>query len=327
MGEILEHRRKETAERVEKLRAELGDAEKLCADKACVYVTGSYGRREASRHSDLDLFIVGKGSPDDPALRGLDEILVKADLIDATRNLGIRDFSGEGEYLRHYTIKKLVSSLGTPEDDVENTFTARLLLLLESFPLVGESAYHQITEEVIAAYWKDYKGHKNDFKPAFLANDVIRMWRTFCVNYEARTRREPEKEMAKRRLKNYKLKHSRLLTCYSALMFLSATFSMKQTVGPADAKKMISLTPTERLEWMLGQPDLREAHGALHKLIEGYEEFLANTDFAEEEIVLRFMEKTERARYFESAARFSELVFEVLDIVGRLSAFHRLLVV
>lgn len=327
MGDLLDRRRNETTKQIEKLRAELADAEKLCGDKACVYATGSYGRREASRHSDLDLFIVGKGSPDHPAIRGLDEILIKADLIDATRKLGIRDFSGEGEYLRHYTVKEMVDSLGTPEDDVENTFTARLLLLLESFPLIGASAYQEITDEVIAAYWKDYEGHKNDFTPAFLANDVMRMWRTFCVNYEARTRREPEKEMAKRRLKNYKLKQSRLLTCYSALMFLSALFAKNKTVSPTDTKKMISLTPTERLEWMLSVPELADAHPSLRKLIEGYEQFLANTDASEDDLITRFMEKPNREEYFKSASRFGNLVFEVLDTVGKKTLFHRLLVV
>ncbi len=327
MGDLLDRRRKETTAQIGKLRTELAEAEKLCSDKACVYATGSYGRREASRHSDLDLFIVGKGSPDNPAVRGLDEILIKADLIDATRKLGIRDFSGEGEYLRHYTVKELVDSLGTPEDDIENTFTARLLLLLESFPLIGESAYHEITDEVIAAYWKDYEGHKNDFTPAFLANDVMRMWRTFCVNYEARTRREPEKEMAKRRLKNYKLKHSRLLTCYSALMFLLTVFAKNKTVGPTDTKKMISLTPTERLEWMLSLPELAEAHPSLKKLIAGYEEFLANTDAPEDDLVSRFMDKAKRQEYFESARQFGNSVFEVLDTIGKKSLFHRLLLV
>jgi hypothetical protein len=54
--------------------------------------------------------------------------------------------------------------------------------------------------------------------PAFLANDILRIWRTFCVNYEARTETEPAEKKAKRKLKNYKLEHSRLLTCYSALL-------------------------------------------------------------------------------------------------------------
>jgi hypothetical protein len=76
-------------------------------------------------------------------------------------------------------------------------------------------AYKHVIEEVIAAYWRDYDDHKNEFVPAFLANDILRLWRTFCVNYEARTSTDPPHQRAKRRLKNYKLKHSRLLTSYS----------------------------------------------------------------------------------------------------------------
>jgi predicted nucleotidyltransferase len=327
MGELLNQRREETNRRIENLRKALTDAEKLCGDKACVYATGSYGRGEASSHSDLDLFIVGQGSVKRPALRGLDEILIKADLIDATRKLGIRDFSGDGEYLKHYPIKKLVGQLGTPRDDVENTFTARLLLLLESFPLLGEAVYHQITDDVIEAYWKDYEQNKNSYMPAFLANDILRMWRTFCVNYEARTQSEPAEEMAKKRLKNYKLKHSRLLTCYSALLYVLAVFTKNNTVSPTDAKHMISLTPTMRLEWLLEQSHCSEAHDSIRQLISQYESFLTKTDAPEKQLVEVFKDKEQRQKHFGSKYEFGNSVSEVLRLIGKQSLFYRLLLV
>lgn len=102
------------------------------------------------------------------------------------------------------------------------------------------AVYQEIIEEVIAAYWRDYEDHKTDFMPAFLANDILRLWRTFCVNYEARTVREPDETKAKGKLKNYKLKHSRLLTCYSAILFLLAVYARQQTVKPSDAVAMIT---------------------------------------------------------------------------------------
>jgi len=328
MGELLNSRRQETAKQIEALRKLLRESARLCGRKACVYATGSYGRGEASLYSDLDIFILGKGSRKKPSLSRLDEILVKANLIKATEERGLPKFSGDGQYLVGHTIAELVGTLGKPEDDVENTFTARLLLLLESFPLIGKSAYEQITSQVVAAYWRDYKGHENNFAPAFLANDILRMWRTFCVNYEARTRSEPEEERAKRRLKNYKLKHSRLLTCYSALLYLLAVFSKNKTVKPADAKDMISLTPTGRLEWLLLQPELGDAHSSLRKLIRGYEEFLSNTDASEKDLVSRFMDKQKRETYRESASRFGDSVFDVMNAIGKKSPhFHRLLVV
>jgi predicted nucleotidyltransferase len=132
VGEVLERRRSETADRIRTLKLELKDAEALCSKTACVYMTGSFSRGEANRHSDLDLFIVGKVAGGERSLGGLNEILIKSDLIRATRKLRIPDFSGEGEYLTHYTVEEIVSTLGKPEDDVNNTFTARLLLLLES---------------------------------------------------------------------------------------------------------------------------------------------------------------------------------------------------
>jgi predicted nucleotidyltransferase len=327
VGEILNQRRQETAHRVEELQKELRGAEKICGAKACVYAIGSFGRGEASRHSDLDLFIAGQGTTKEPVIRGLDEILIKADLIEATRKLGIPDFSGDGEYVKHYTVEELITTLGTPEDDVQNTFTARLLLLLESSPLIGDAAYHQITDEVIAAYWKDYEQNKNDFMPAFLANDILRMWRTFCVNYEVRTKKEPEDLLAKRRLKNYTLKHSRLLTCYSALLYLLAIFTKNHTVGPGDVKDMISLTPTSRLEWLLTQSHCAKAHESIQNLISQYEAFLRKTDAPKNELVEIFKNKQKRNEQFGSQYQFGNAVSEVLGIIGEQSLFYRLLVV
>jgi predicted nucleotidyltransferase len=110
MGELAD-RRLQTRGRLAQLREELKEAEELADGKACVYATGSFGRCEASAHSDLDLFILGKRNgkvgPDGmegSLLRGLDEICIKADLIEVTRKLGIPEFSGDGRYLTHYSV-------------------------------------------------------------------------------------------------------------------------------------------------------------------------------------------------------------------------------
>jgi hypothetical protein len=282
----------------------------------------------------LDLFIVGKrdGKParsgkEGSLLKPLDEICVKADLIEATRELGIPEFSGEGRYLTHYSVHDFTKTLGTPEDDVTNTFTARLLLLLESRPLLEKAVYRDITEEVIAAYWRDFEDHKTDFIPAFLANDILRLWRTFCVNYEARTERVPELKKAKGKLKNYKLKHSRLLTCYSGLLYLLAKYWKERTVGPTDAVDMIARTPTERLEWLLGQSELAHAHTAIRRLLDTYERFLEITNAEEGDLVAKFMDKETSQRLISAAYEFGDLVFDALATIGNGNRFHRLLVV
>jgi hypothetical protein len=333
MGELAD-RRSETTARINSLRGELNEAEVLAKGRACVFATGSFGRREASPRSDLDLFIVGKSDgkrgndgKEGSLLKPLDEICIKADLIKATRKLGIPEFSSDGRYLTHFAVHEFTKTLGTPEDDVTNTFTARLLLLLESYPLLEPIVYRQITREVIEAYWRDYKDREREFMPAFLANDILRLWRTFCVNYEARTAREPKMEKAKGKLKNYKLKHSRLLTCYSALLYLLAVYGIQHTVTPTDALAMINLTPTERLEWLLRQRGLSGARGTLQKLLDQYERFLETTNTSEKDLVEKFMDRKTSRAYLGAAYDFGDLVFEALTKIGKGNRFHRLLVV
>jgi predicted nucleotidyltransferase len=332
----LDRRRRETESRFLALQQDLQATERLAGDVACVYATGSFGRGEASSHSDLDLFILGKvrikfdaeGRPtSERLLRRLDEICIKADLIQATKNHNIPEFSGDGRYLTHYTVDELIGKLGGPDDDVANTFTARLLLLLESRPLVGGDVYGEVIGDVIAKYWRDFEDHKSNFVPAFLANDILRLWRTFCVNYEARTERVPEDKKAKGKLKNYKLKHSRLLTCYSALLYVLAIYRRHGAVTPQDALKMVEMTPTERLEWLRDQPDFEKARPTVKRSLDRYERFLETTDAAEEDLLERVRDKATSERYMREAREFGDTVFDALHAIGGDSPFYRLLVV
>lgn len=190
----IEKRKAITDEHIVKLKEHLSLSAGLVAKKACVYATGSYGRGEANDGSDLDLFIVSKTVIVDEKtkrekilLSNLDKIRVQADLIRTTEALGIKEFDGDGKYLDLYSSTSLTNYLGHPEDDARNTLTARLLLLLESAPILENDVYNDIIDDVLAEYWKDYANHSEEFKPAYLVNDILRLWRTFCVNYEART--------------------------------------------------------------------------------------------------------------------------------------------
>ena len=327
MGELLDRRRSQTDERIKELRAELQDAEKLVADRACVYMTGSFGRGEAGELSDLDVFIAGRDDKNGPLLKNLDETLVKADLIHATRTLHIPEFSGQGEYLQHYSVSQLVKSLGTSEDDAKNTLTARLLLLLESRCLLGQDTYEHVIDETINAYWRDYASREQEFVPGYLANDILRLWRTFCVNYEARSLTDPPEEKAKRKLKNYKLKHIRLLTCYSSLLYLVAIYASKNTVNPADARAMVHLTPTERLEWILTQQHCASSHAKITELLKSYETFLHSTDESKKTLLARFSDRQQSLALFKAAKEFGDLIFDILESIGARNRFYRVLVV
>ena len=326
MSDLLQARRAEATRRLDLLAEPLVEAANLAKGKACVYLTGSFGRGEASSHSDLDLFIVGRSLPDNKrALSRLDETCVEADLIRAIDRHGFPPFSGDGEWLAHYTIQDLIGKLGTAEDDALNTFTARLLLLLESRALIGDDIREEAITDTIEAYWRDYERHKAQFVPAFLTNDILRLWRTFCVNYEARTKSEPARHKAKRKLKNYKLKHSRLLTCYSALLYLLAEFTTKGTVDKTAALAMTRLTPMERVTGLA-----TSSNGAVDskaKVVGCYEKFLVETDASEDELIERFMDSQRSRDYSNDARLMGDAVHDLLRFEGADSRFYRLLVV
>lgn len=327
MSDVLAARREASNHRFEKARDALAHLEEKSGNHACVYVTGSFARSEASEHSDLDLFIVGDvgEKPKDRSLTQLDEICLKANLITMTRHLDFPEFSGDGEYLVHYTVTELVQALGRPDDDANNTFTARLLLLLESRPLLGAKLYRRTIEQVIDAYWRDYEDHQEDFVPAFLANDILRLWRTFCVNYEARTSGETPDKKARRKLKNYKLKHSRLLTCYSALASLLHVHSKAGTVTPDQAKEIVERTPTERLEWLAEEH--RPVAGQVAKALDHYRAFLVHTGATKQELLHAFQSRETAAERMNDARRFGELMFDVLYEIRGTSELYRVLIV
>lgn len=326
MGEYLNQRRAYASARLKKLQDALG-GETLTKGVACVYVTGSYGREEAGENSDVDLFITGTaGQNDERDFKVLDEICLKADLIKATRAVGFDELSKDGEYLQHHSIAQLVRGLGKPDDDAKNTFTARLLLLLESRVLIGQAVYEKAISKTIESYWGDFEDHRDEFIPAFLVNDILRLWRTFCVNYEARTKSESDDDKAKRKLKNYKLKHSRLLTCYSAIAHLLAVHRDKRTVTPDDALTMTLLTPTERIENLVST--FRADTTRVGDVLERYESFLRATDEPEPELVQAFQNDPEFSRTrFEEARLFGDAVAALLSGLGEGNRLYRILVV
>ena len=127
---------------------------------------------------------------DHPAIHVLCHVIKKtlldADLIRAAQELRFPDFSNDGEYLEVHYIDDILNNLGGPRDDFQNHFTARLLLLLESRPLYNESFYENVMKKIIYSYYRDYHDHEDSFSPIFLINDIIRFWRTLCLNYEHR---------------------------------------------------------------------------------------------------------------------------------------------
>jgi hypothetical protein len=336
MGKVIDGRRKFSDERFEQLRESLKEAPAICADKACIYATGSFGRREASPHSDLDLFIVSLNNDNDGVDRSylskLNEILLKAELIRASKELQFPDFSQDGRFLQHHTARKLIRATGNQYDDAENTFTARLLLLLESRPLVGTEVHARVIDDVIERYWREFPGHYDRFMPAYLANDILRYWRTLCLNYEAGTSEQSPsqqtlRDRAKRKIKNYKLKHSRMLTCYSAVLYLLFVYGRNGTVKPLDAQTMVFSTPVSRVEFVANELKGSEPAACIYDFLGKYERFLDVTNKSEEDLIKLFSEDAEEHRLRGEQSSFGDLAYKILYSIGHENRLYRRLVI
>jgi hypothetical protein len=241
--------------------------------------------------------------------------------------LGYPPFSRDGEFLEHHTSISLIQTTGDRNDDATNTFTARLLLLLESRPLAAEDVHAQIINDVIAKYWSEFPEHSDCFMPAYLANDVLRFWRTLCLNYEAMTSEKTPRDRAKRKIKNYKLKHSRMLTCYSALLFLLYIYSNAGSVTVQDTQTMVRLVPTQRLEWIAERVQDATVVENIRFLIEGYERFLNITSASEEDLIKLFSDDDEAHKLRDEQSDFGDLTYRVVSSLGRENRFYRRLVI
>ncbi|HMJ34105.1 MAG TPA: nucleotidyltransferase domain-containing protein [Baekduia sp.] len=288
----------------------------LDSNGLCVYATGSYGRLEAGPDSDIDLFFLHDAGRD-VEFPYTELVLVMARLIEAAKDLGFPPFTRHGRFLTVQSVATVEEVLGSPEDDSLNAFTARLLLLLESRPVSDERPYRGLLERVLCFYYRDFEDHAEDFVPVFLLNDILRFWRTLTLNYEHHRLKilqlagaERERKKADSALKNYKLKVSRLTTCFSMAAHLG---SSPVPVTLDEVLRLCELTPRERLA-ELGASNASAAD-VVRQLEERYVAFLDVTQRPEAEAVDQFLDPDERKRALDEARGYGDLIFELVTLV------------
>ncbi len=274
-----------------------------------IYVTGSYGRLEASPRSDLDLFFILDDSRP-TKIRKVDKLtktLIDASLIRIIEKMGLPEFSNEGQYLEIHPLAEMVKTLGGPEDDYLNHFTARMLLLLESRPVYNPKAYLGILETIIQAYYRDYHDHERTFRPIFLVNDILRFWKTMCLNYENKRNISSTDALAKRKdhVRNLKLKFSRLMTCFSTVIPLCTS----KYTSPSSILKLMGMAPIQRLRDVCGGSASNKR--LLGKILEDYAWFLQTT--TRPDILDWIAKQTSRDDAFGRARLFGNNVYELLS--------------
>lgn len=279
-----------------------------------IFCAGSLAREELGNKSDLDLFFVAKESKE--PYPPLVEYTLFGDVILKNRELKFQEFSNGGRFLKVQYADELVGKAGTPIDDSENLFTTRMLLILESKWIFGERRYEEYLNEVVKNYFRDSRGKKN-FKPLFLLNDLLRYWRTLCLNYEQR-RLDP---MQPWRKKNVNLRFSRMITVFSTVLALIS--------GPLqsaeDVMQLCSKTPLERLAFALDgidEPKLNEEFG---DVLDSYEQFLTWKEHDDIEGLLKTPGKKSEMR--EAADLVAGHIYKALNHHSIPSEYRRYLVI
>lgn len=247
---------------------------------AAVFATGSMGRGELGAHSDLDLMIVDTTRGEADALGALQAIRLQAALISANEEAEFPEFDGDGSFIKVHAMEDLNVFLGTQQDDQFNVFTARMLLILESKVLWNQGAYNRLLDFVLdEIYFRDETPEREDFVPLFLINDVIRFWKTLCLAYEAKRRKNPNAK-GKTRHELLKLRFSRSWTCFNGIAFLLA--DTDQRPQRERARMMVDLSPAER--WESIAADHVDLTSQIGEVLRGYEWFLERTDRKKSEL-------------------------------------------
>lgn len=287
-----------------------------------IFVAGSYARNEASEHSDIDLFFVLDGDSTNLESPRIRSIQLFSRIVTIGNDLGFPKFSNDGQYLQILELPKIIHELGGPNDDHLNYFTARMLMILESKCIYGSEHHDSILSKILDAYLRDYPDHPKEFLPTFLVNDILRFWKTLCLNYENKRNQVNEEKKIPQKIKNLKLKFSRMLTCYATICYVVA---IKEPITVSSLLAMTELPPLERLRTVVANyPNTRRDFAALEK---EYRWFLQLTNVSEAQLLADFSDRTLREEAFLRAERFGKSIFSITKMIAEEQKFLRYVLV
>lgn len=287
--------------------------EKLFKDiNVTVFCAGSLGRYDVGEKSDVDFFVISK----DNNLSQLDKLQVLARLIQINDKLKYPRISNDGQFLKVYSLDDMVKATGKPKDDYENLFTVRMLLLLESKPLINTTEYDNIVQQIAGHYFRDENGRRV-FKPLFLLNDILRWWRTVCLNYEV-IRNETDKPWRK---KNINLKFSRLLTVFGTVLALVTN----KNISAEEFFELTKRTPLERLSIGFERLNDRDMLPVFGEILNDYEVFLSwkEVDSIDEDM----KKESQKQNAMRVADRFSKNIYRAVNHKNIDEQFRRFLVI
>ncbi|MGE0755716.1 MAG: nucleotidyltransferase domain-containing protein [Pirellulaceae bacterium] len=254
-----------------------------------VVVFGSLARREWTSGSDVDWTMLVDGQADSQhrvASREIQRCLGNL----TYRGVKLNEPGAEGIFGNMAFSHEIVHHIGGQSDTNRNT-TQRILLLLEAAALrdPGDDLagpYGRIVRQVLNRYLRsDSNFHSqadNESRiPRFLLNDIVRYWRTMCVDFAYKDWEQGGKKWA---IRNIKLRTSRKLLFVAGLLTVFSCYQneslRRDRENPDDyllklQKHLLNFvysTPLNILVWTLRGLGMDER---CKEFLDIYEEFLS----------------------------------------------------
>ena len=195
-----------------------------------VVLMGSWGRAEVTAGSDDDFMLLVHGAEREAVEPTVESVAAVLDSSPGTQDIfGVPVFS-----------ERLVHDIGLDQDDNSN-LTRRMLFLLESVPITGTDSYRAVREEVLDRYLDEsVKAYR---PPRFLLNDVVRYWRTICVDFAGKEHEGPKKWG----LRNAKLRTSRKILFAGGLLPVLECFRFDLGDIRGYLEEQLEMLPTDRI--------------------------------------------------------------------------------
>lgn len=248
----------------------------LSSADADFVVFGSIARNECTIGSDVDWTLLIDGQVSD---QHADSVKIIGKLLE------------KGEFAKHGTSgmfgqisfsHDLVHYIGG-EDDTNHNISRRILLLLESEKMCigGESNQSGTAHErVKKAILKEYIQHDSGFSsvskqnarvPRFLLNDIIRFWRTMCVDFAYKQKQQDGHKWG---LRNIKLRMSRKLIYLKGLLMCYSCYRHDEITKDNIAQHLFDLSQLTPLDVMIKVLSDEIPESTLIGLLNGYDHFL-----------------------------------------------------
>jgi hypothetical protein len=282
-------------------------------------VFGSMARYECTVGSDADwtMLVDGQAKTDHPNTAQILEHLMK--------KTKLQDPGKSGMFGQITFSHSIIHDVGG-QDDTNHNLSRRILLLLESRKVllsdtdsVAGSAHERVERSIIEQYIHNDSGFfatsGKENVPRFLLNDIIRYWRTLCVDFASKQMRQPDAKWA---IRNIKLRMSRKLIFVKGLLMCFKSFRNEDMDQKAIKQSIFNDVQKTPLEYILQELDkLQIFESDLVKLYSAYDQFLGllnNNDFRNSLKNLSVSEAYGNAQ-FEEARKISHAFQEALTSI------------